>query len=389
MRVLSVFHKTLREQTRDLLTLTLSLVLAPAMVFIYWLFFPGGSTTYGVSIINHDLGAPLASGATLRAGEEIITVMKAVTYADGKPLLEVVTTTDRADAEARLKNRDAEVLIIIPPDFSQAIQTAREGRSTERASLTFIGDLTNPYYAIAAVMANAAIDQYVQSMSNQPRPIEIVEQPLGASAARTEFENYVPGLLVFAVVMLIFVAAMTVAREVESGALRRLQITRMTSFDLLGGISAAIALIGALAVVLTFVTAMALGFRSQGSVWVAIAIGIVTTLSVVGVGLIVACFSKTVSQAFMVANVPLVLFMFFSGAIFPLPRVPLFTIGAQTIGLYDILPPTHAVVALNKVLTLGAGLSDVMYELAMLLALSVIYFAVGVWLFKRTHLKAA
>jgi len=84
----------------------------------------------------------------------------------------------------------------------------------------------------------------------------------------------------------------------------------------------------------------------------------------------------------------LALFMFFSGAVFPIPRVTLFTVGGRAIGLYDVLPPTHAVVALNKVLTLGAGLGDVIYELAALLILSAVYFAAGVWLFSRTHLRA-
>ncbi|MCC7354973.1 MAG: ABC transporter permease, partial [Anaerolineae bacterium] len=164
--------------------------------------------------------------------------------------------------------------------------------------------------------------------------------------------------------------------------------TLMTSLDFLGGISAAVAVDGALAVILTFLTAVALGFRSLGPLWVAVAIGIVTSLSIIGVGLIVACFSRTVNQAFLIANFPLALFMFFSGAIYPVPKVVLFTIGGRTIGLYDILPPTHAVVALNKVLSLGAGLGDVLYELFALIILSVVYFAAGVWLFRRTHLRA-
>jgi ABC-2 type transport system permease protein len=217
----------------------------------------------------------------------------------------------------------------------------------------------------------------------------MTEEPLGASAARSEFENYVPGLLVFAVVMLVFLAAMTVTREVEAGTLRRLQITRMTSLDFLGGISASLALIGVAQVVLTFLTALALGFHSQGPLWVAILVGIVTSFSVIGAGLVVACFSKTVTQAFLAASFPMVLFMFFSGAIYPVPRVSLFVLAGRTFGLYDVLPPTHAVVALNKVLTLGAGPGDVIYELTALFTLSMLYFAAGVWLFRRTHLKAA
>ena len=65
----------------------------------------------------------------------------------------------------------------------------------------------------------------------------------------------------------------------------------------------------------------------------------------------------------------------------------MFNIGEQVVGLYDILPPTHAVAALNKVFVLGAGVGEIWYELAGLLILTVIYFLIGVWLFQRTHLR--
>ena len=107
----------------------------------------------------------------------------------------------------------------------------------------------------------------------------------------------------------------------------------------------------------------------------------------VGVGLIVAAFSNTVSQAFIIANFPLIFFMFFSGAIYPLPQVQLFEVAGRVVGLYDLIPPTHAVIALNKILTLGAGLGEVLYELVSLVLLSIVYFAIGTWLFHRRHMQ--
>jgi ABC-type polysaccharide/polyol phosphate export permease len=80
--------------------------------------------------------------------------------------------------------------------------------------------------------------------------------------------------------------------------------------------------------------------------------------------------------------------MFFSGVIYPMPAVKLFSIAGHSISPYDFLPPTHAVVALNKILTLGAGLKDVTYELTALLVLSLICFAFGGWLFRRMHLRS-
>ena len=120
----------------------------------------------------------------------------------------------------------------------------------------------------------------------------------------------------------------------------------------------------------------------------AILVGAVTCLSVIGLGMVVASFTRTVSQAFVVANFPMALMMFFSGVIYPMPKITVFTLGGYAIGLYDILPTTHAVAALNKILTLGASLNDVLFELTALTLLSVVYFVIGVWMFARFHLKS-
>lgn len=389
MRLWSVFRKSVREQKRDLMVLALSLAFAPLFVVLYWLMTGGtGSTAYGVLVINDDVSTTLANGSSLSAGKDVIRGMEGLTYKNGSPLLRVSRVTDRAEAETQLRNREAAIIIVIPPDFSRVIRATLEDGGPMTTAVTFVGDLTNPYYTIAAVTTMTVVDNYVQAASPRRRAVEMVETPLGASAARTEFENYVPGLFVLSVILLIFQASMTVAREIEGGTLRRLQLTRITSFELLGGITAWLVIVAVAEVLVTFATAWACGFRSQGPLWVAVIVGIITSFSIIGAGMIVASFSKTVSQAFVIANFPLGFFMFLTGAAFPLPRFTLFTFAGHAVGLTDILPPTHAVVALNKVLTLGAGWGDVVYELGALLILSGVYFAIGVWLFKRTHMRA-
>ena len=385
MRLWSVFRKSAREQWRDPLTLSLVLIFAPLVVLLYRLFFPTGSTTYTVLVLNQDAGVQQAAGQLWNAGDELIEELKQVTYADGSPMLVVERVADRAAGEARIKNRGAQLLLIIGSEFSQALQA---GAVSDTTTVTYVGDLTQPYYAVAAVMVNSVFESYVKTALEQPMPIRVTEEPLGASDARTEFENYVPGLLIFAVILLVFSAPMAVAREVEAGTLRRLQITRMRSFDFLGGVTLTQMIVGVAALLLALLVAILLGFRSQGPLWAAIVIGAIASLSVIGVGLIVACFSRTVTQAFLLANFPLAFFMFFSGAMFPVPRVTVFSIGDQSVALFDILPTSHAVIALQKIFVLGAGLNDVAYELIALTVLSGLYLAIGVWLFKRTQLRA-
>ena len=388
MRAITVFRKTLREMSRDAWMLGLTLAFAPFFVLLYYLITAGGSTTYTILTINKDEGIQLADGTTFNAGLEAVAALESVTYGDGQPLLKSIPAASLAEVEPILRNRGAAAFILIPENFSQTLLSLQSGDRSVTTQITFGGDVSNPYYMVGVNLSLTAIDGYVMQATGQQPLIGYVEKPLGASAARTEFETYVPGTLIFAVILLIFLASMTVAREIETGTLRRLQLTPMTSLDLLGGVTAALVLVGTVAFALAFAVALMVGFRSQGSIWAALLVGAVTCLSVIGLGMVVASFTRTVSQAFVVANFPMAMMMFFSGVIYPLPKITLFTFGGHAIGLYDILPPTHAVVALNKILTLGADLSEITFELSVLTILSALYFLVGVWMFKRFHLRS-
>jgi ABC-2 type transport system permease protein len=388
-RLLGVIRKCAREQKRDLWVLGLSIAFGPLFVLLYYLITGGtGSTSYAVLIFNQDVPVTNENGIRIAAGEEITSSLEAMTYKNGNQLLRVIQVTDRSGAEIRLRNRDASLLLIIPPDLSAAIAASQRGDGSARSVLTFVGDLTNPTYTMAAVLVMTVSDNYVSSATGAERSIQLVEVALGDSAARTEFENYVPALFIFAIILVIFQAAMSPAREVESGTLRRLRLTRVTSFELLGGITTWLVLVALLEVALTFLVALACGFRSQGSLWLAILVSAITSLAVIGAGMIVAAFSKTVSQAFVIANFPLALFMFMSGVMYPMPRIPLFFLFGHAVAIYDILPTTHAVLALNKIFTLGLGFKDILFELSALTLLSVIIFGAGVWIFQKRQMKA-
>jgi ABC-2 type transport system permease protein len=388
-RLVSVLRKYAREQKRDLWVLGLSLAFGPLFVLLYYLITGGtGSTSYAVVVINQDVPVTMEDGIKVSAGIDIVSGLKAMTYESGNPLLRVVEISNRAEGETRLRNRDATLLLVIPPGFSATIAAYRQGDAVVRSELTFIGDLTNPTYTVAAVMVMTVSDNYISGATGAERPITLIEVPLGDSAARTEFENYVPALFIFAIILVIFQAAMIPAREVESGTLRRLLLTRVNSFELLGGITAWLVLISLLEATLTFVVALLCGFRSQGPLWLAILVGVMTSLSVIGTGMIVAAFSKTVSQAFVIANFPLALFMFMSGVMYPMPRTPLFTLFGHAVAIYDILPTTHAVLALNKIFTLAGGFNDIRFELSALTLLSLITFGIGLWIFQTRQMKA-
>lgn len=385
MRLLSVFRVALREQLRSPWDLVLTLLLAPMFIWLYWSMVGGGSTYYKVLVINNDRGSCPVGNVAQTCAEQAIEQMSSLTYESGTPLLKLIAARDRSEAETMLRNRKASALVIFSEDFTESIH---HGMSSAGAQVTFVGDLTNPYYTPAVIFSNAVLESYVREVTGQPSPVLVAEEPLGGSASRSEFEIYVPGLLIAASTMMLFSIAILITRQVEAGTVRRLQITRMTALDMLGGISILYVIISLVTVALSFATAQALGFHSQGPLWVGMLICVITGVSVVGIGLVTACFSRTVARAAIIVNFPLFLVLFFSGAVFPVGNPRLFTLAGRDYGIFDLLPQTHATNALNKVLSLGASPGDVAFELIALTLLTLSYFFIGVWLFRKMFLQA-
>jgi len=377
MRVLSMAKKCLRQQLRDRLALSLTLLTAPFFVLLYWMFFSGQSAGYKIFILDNN-AAEISLVRQQR--QEIANVLKELSSSSGRRFFEVTIVDERSVLEKAVLDGEATAGIILPRSFPDVSNS----RQIKPVSITVVGDATLAAYHIATVLIQRAFDRYFQQMTGFFPLIRIVERPLGLSSARTPFEVYVPGLLVFAVIMLIFSSSMSIAREVESGTLERLKMTRMNTFDIMAGISAVQLILGMISVMITFLTARALGFQSAGSIILALSLAMFASLASVGIGMMVASLSRNMTLAFLISSVAMFLLILFSGIIFPRPEVTLFYLYNHPVGLFDILPTTHMGIGLGKVLTLGASLSDVAYEMTALFILSLVYFGIGVFIFNKT-----
>jgi hypothetical protein len=79
--------------------------------------------------------------------------------------------------------------------------------------------------------------------------------------------------------------------------------------------------------------------------------------------------------------------MFFTGAAFPIKSDALFNIAGYPINIQGLLSPTHAISALNKIFVLDMNFSSIIPEIFAILALTLIYFAIGAFVFNKRHLK--
>jgi ABC-2 type transport system permease protein len=383
MKMLAVAGKTLREQVRNPWLPLLAIGLGPFFVLLMWAFFPsGGSTTYPVVVVDSDTGA---AGAGVRAGDRAVASLRSLTYDTGVPILDVRQVADLDHAQAEIEARRAVAFVELPEGFTRSLLAARQG--TGAVPVRIGGDLGSPTYPVVAIMIADGIDRFARQETGRTALLDLTETPLGASGSRTEFELYVPGVLVFAIGLMMFAAATALAQETEAGTINRLVRAPISAAGLLGGITIVQVLVGLVAGLASLGTAVLLGFRSAGPIWMALPIWVLTSLSVIGLGLLVAAFTRSVAQAFLVANFPFGLFMFLSGTMFPVRGVPLFSLAGHEVNLLDLLPPRHAVNALTSVFSFGS--TSIGYELVMLTLLSVAYFLLGAWAFHRRHLRVA
>jgi len=138
---------------------------------------------------------------------------------------------------------------------------------------------------------------------------------------------------------------------------------------------------------ITFGAALAMGFQSNGSLLLAMGIGLLLNLSAVGLGLIVACFARNDGDAVNLASGVLVPMVFLSDAMYPMPAAPILTVAGRTIEAYDLLPASHAAAAMRRVLIFGGGVGDIAYELVAMTVLSLLLLAVGVALYRRLRMR--
>jgi ABC-2 type transport system permease protein len=374
-----VFLFAAKQKARDRLGLALTLLTAPLFVVLYASFFSDAPSACRLALLDEDTNAAAASVH----GQAASASLAGVATADGRALFVVSPVSSRAKLQQILVDGAADLGLVFARGFDAAVS---EGRPP---TVTLVGDATRAAFAANAALVEKALVAHLTVETQRPPLLLFEHEAVGLSGARTPFELYVPGLLVFAVIMLIFSSSMSVVRELEGGTLSRLRLTPMTALEYLVGSSILHLLLGAVSVLLTLGTASLLGFRSQGSLSLAVAIAVLASLASIGIGMFVAALTRTQTRGFLVASAAMFLLVLFSGVVFPQPKVTLAVVGGRAIDLFDVLPTTHLGAALSRVMTLGAGMGEVTYELVWLTAVALVNFALGAALLARTGRPSA
>lgn len=380
MKLAASVSKSFKETIRDWKVLAMVLMFSPFFLVLMNLFYGGGPTTYHLGILNLDSGY---------ASAELINNLENMKGQDNSQLIHVTGFGGEGSLKAKVKEKAIDIGIVIPENYSDKLAGKAAGNHADPAYINFYGSMGNMRYPVAAVWAAEAVSQQGMDAAEISLPASIKETFLEKKQPLNEFESYVPGLISLAVLMVLFTATASIVKENDKKTLIRLKLSRLGAFNFLGGICIAQAIVAAGAIVLSYWTALGLGYRPAGGFGAILVVGILSSVSIVAISLVVASFLNTVFDVLTVGCFPFFILMFFSGSMFPLPKMNLFSIQGHSFGITDLLPLTHTANAFNHILNDGAGLYEVRFDFIRIALLTVIYFVTGLLLYRKRKLSKA
>jgi ABC-2 type transport system permease protein len=331
------------------------------------------ASRYNVLVLNGDSGAYSAA---------LIGELKK------ESSLKVETPAHFSDAEKKIEDKTADILVLIPRNFSASFDSYLKTKKGRISPVKNYGDMTSPRFAAAAAYTDYKAYMLVSALTGSQNPMEIEFEHAGnAGSVKNMFDLFVPALIIFSFITLLFSAGASVIKETEKKTIQRLQLSKLTVFEFLSAITANQLIIGAACLGLTWFTAAALGYSTTGSVFLIMLAAMLTCFSVIAIAILTACFIRTMFGLLTVGCFPYFVLVFFSGCFFPLPQYKIFEIAGNPVFANDILPTAPGIRALNKIMNYNAGFAEIAFELALVAALGLIYFTIGAFLFKKQHMN--
>ncbi len=399
MKFTSIAVKDFKELIRDRRGLFFILLFPIFFMLIFGFAFGGtgqSNTLQNIVIVNHDQGAVTSVGE-INYGDKLITILNTTKYPNTNDKTFNITLANESQAQSLIELGTVNAGLIIPANYSKSVvslQALSSGQSSSSANVTSTpiieGDEGYMGFGVSQASLSVVLNAYQQDLAKEPSNINIKVQGVPGTQNYSEFDFLAPGMMVFAILLLATTVAAILTREVESGTLLRLKMSKMRSFDLLFGGLIPWSLVAGAQVVILVAVAILLGLHWQGginSIILAIIIGIIGGVASIALAMIIASFAKNDRQAANLGTLIVVPTSFVVGAFFQLPQEYV-TVFGHTFLIYNILPWTHTLDALRSVLIYGQSLSSVAYQIESSIILTLILFAIGVVLFSKTRLGA-
>jgi ABC-2 type transport system permease protein len=325
------------------------------------------------------------------------------TYREVATGMEVVEIApERSAAEARLRNREIDVVIVAPADAEARFRSGEQSvievhiNVVDPVQLAYAGFLSEILaHEVNARLIEQAVKEGASFVVDAGQaealtiPPEVIAKPTRAEVVNESTVQpsatafYGPGVLALILQHLaVTLVALSLVRERTSGVIEIFRISPISTWEvILGKVLAFGVLCAIISTVTLTLMVNVLGVPLLGDPW--LLAGIIALLSVasLGLGLLIAVLSDSERQAVQLSLLTLLASVFFSGFVLPIEE---FTPGVRAAGY--LLPVTHGVRLIQDFML--RGWTNAGWQIAALAGLGVALLLLAWLLLRRSMTRA-
>jgi len=366
-RLLTLMRREAQATLRDPFTLAILITVPLVSLLVFG---------FVLSTEVHDLSLGVLDESQTTASRRLLADLQA----NGDFRLRPIETRDALDSAFRSGTVSAAV--IIPPTFDRRLREAPGGAAAEIQILYDGGEtiLAGNAEAYLRGLIGASVAQITARSGDDANPGRAA--PHGVAVLIDALYNpkldgtpyMVAGTFGFVLTFLTtLITAVSVVNERLSGTFEQLQVTPATSMEIFLGKVLPLGAVFAFDVVLMVIAAgLVLGVWPHGSILFFVAVSSFYVLTSLALGVVISATSATAAEAVqktVLSSIPLVQL---SGFAFPIRNMP---IGVQW--LSELFPATHYIRVSRAIYLRGAGVLDLLPELALLGLFGVILMTVA------------
>ena len=294
---------------------------------------------------------------------------------DSKILKVDPEVTTLAAAKDKMTKSQLDATIVLPNDFG----TIKEGTQYPSGEARIVYTANNEQSATAlSSILDAQFKAINSKFVNTATPFSVTSERLNERAL-SQFDYTFAGLLGFAIIGMGIFGPVNVFPELKKmGILRRLSTTPLRVWQYFLATMIGQAIIGLLSLAIMFVVAMVVFDLKVVGNYVELTLFLILgIIAILGIGLALGGWAKNERQAAPLSNIIVFPMMFLSGTFFPRFLMPDWL---QSIS--NFLPLTPVIDGIRLIATEGAHFADILPQLGMIGAWTVIIYAIAFRVFR-------
>ena len=303
----------------------------------------------------------------------------------------VVTATPATvtEAESMLLSGDADIALVIPPDFSRGLAGVTPPRlqvladavnaSTAQLSWSYLTSVVRDFNR-DVIVSTGMMPGNTTALSGGSVP-GISVSPRYWYNPTLNYKYYMlPGVLVILITAIgLMMSGLNLVREKESGTIEQINVTPVMKWQLIASKIIPFFIIGLLDLALGLsIGWLAFNIPFEGSLLLFFACAAIFLVAVLGLALFFSTMASTQQQFLFVAFFFVMIFILMSGIFTPTESMPLW---AQQ---FNWVNPVAYLMRINRMVMLkGSGFSDIMRDMGMLTVLAFSYLTLALRAYRK------